>query len=47
MDSMSVEGAPGGENWQTRCEQASFSVRHYFMASPALRQLGGGRSEIC
>ncbi|CAE7266609.1 NAM7 [Symbiodinium natans] len=27
--------------WESLLDEASFSVRHYFMASPALRQLGG------
>ncbi|CAE7940438.1 2E4.130, partial [Symbiodinium necroappetens] len=29
------------ELWESLLDEASFSVRHYFMASPALRQLGG------
>mmetsp|Transcript_6346 Transcript_6346/g.14556 ORF Transcript_6346/g.14556 Transcript_6346/m.14556 type:complete len:1172 (+) Transcript_6346:18-3533(+) len=29
------------ELWEALLDEASFSVRHYFMATPALRQLGG------
>ena len=35
-----VDGGLRGE-LANSLQQASFSVRHYFMASPALRQLGG------